>query len=152
MDNSSFNELPAEIRNEIYAYALFEQDGVEIHSEPALLQTCHQIRGEASLMFWAINRFEVDIHEDHQNHGLYEWLEKAGARLGLVQSFTVHIEMPSVGLIEDEANGANSVDFLMHIVVCAYPHVPSSRECSEADVCRTLYDKQTGVDVILRRW
>lgn len=123
MDTSLFNNLPAEIRNIIYAYSLFSPDGVTINSEPALLRTCKQIRSEATLMYWAINNFKISIHEERLNHKLCRWLQNAGSRLRLVQSLTVHIEMPSVGSKteppEDEAQEVCPVEFLhlMHIVV-----------------------------------
>lgn len=123
MENSLLNELPAEIRNAIYAHTLFEQDEVDITTEPALLKTCHQIRREASLMFWAINRFKVDIHEEKIDHKLCRWLKTAGARLLLVKGLTIHIEDPSVGskveAIEDETHEASLAGFLhlLHILV-----------------------------------
>lgn len=124
MDTSLFNNLPAELRNTIYAYTLFEPHGAYINSEPALLRTCKQIRDEASLMYWAINQFQVDIHEERIDHRLCQWLQRAASRLWLVQSLTVHIEMPSVGprpeTSEDETGEASPAGFnhLMHIVVC----------------------------------
>ena len=49
-------ELPAELRNTIYAYTLIDGElctsiAENEYSEPGLLQTCRQIRGEASPIF-----------------------------------------------------------------------------------------------------
>lgn len=127
MDKSLFDGLPAEIRNAIYAHALFDPDGADIHSRPALLQTCKQIQDEASLMYWAINDFRIDIHEDKDNHGPCHWLRKAGPRLQLVRRLSIHIEIPSLRTASDaEATGGTcSTSFLLHIVVCyeRWPYV-----------------------------
>lgn len=124
METSLFNNLPAEIRNTIYAYTLFDPNGVDINSEPALLRTCKQIRGEASLMHWAINQFQVEIHEENISHELCRWLKKAATRLWLVRGLTINIEMPSVGSRPEEGDEetpeASPAGFLhlMHIMVC----------------------------------
>lgn len=125
MEKSLFNELPAEIRNAIYAYALFEANGADVNSQPALLKTCKQIQSEATSMYWAINGFKINIHEGTINHSLCQWLRKAGKRLQLVQNLTIHIEMPSIvakpDASEEDAQDPCALGFLhlMHIVVCA---------------------------------
>lgn len=54
----SLLDLPAELRNEIYHYALtnFDDDHFEIyrgyHKEPAILRVCSQIRNEASPIYF----------------------------------------------------------------------------------------------------
>lgn len=120
MENSLLNELPAEIRNTIYAYTLFEPNGANINAEPALLGTCKQIRSEAALMYWAINEFKINIHEEKMNHEICRWLEKAGSRLRLVQSLAIHIEMPSIGAKPETPEDEALEEFLhlMHVVVC----------------------------------
>lgn len=59
-------ELPAELRNKIYEYALVEQWCIEIdrqnHLQPGLLRTCHQIRAEAIEMFYSENQFQLRVY------------------------------------------------------------------------------------------
>jgi hypothetical protein len=82
----------------IYEHALFHDEGVSTRTEPALLRTSKQIRAEAELMFYAINEFHADIHEEDDHHGICSWLKhKAGPRLSSIRKLTLHVEMPSVG-------------------------------------------------------
>ncbi|CZT21871.1 uncharacterized protein RCC_07737 [Ramularia collo-cygni] len=121
METSLLSSLPAEIRNSIYAYALFEPNGVYINSEPALLATCKQIRGEASLMYWAVNQFHANIREQSSNRSFCRWLKKADPRLCLIESLVIHIDMPSIGpeaVPDDGPSEKSPCGFvnLMHIV------------------------------------
>ena len=58
-------ELPAELRNQIYRYAVVEQDWVHLNdhnsSEAAVLQTCRQIRSEAGPIYYGENVFAVTL-------------------------------------------------------------------------------------------
>lgn len=128
MQLSFFERLPAELRNLCYEYALYEPDGAGIRNEPSLLSTCKAIREEAELMYYAINAFEVTIHEDHIDHALCQWLEdKAGPRLRSIRSLSLHVQMPwiaaqptdtSNGLPEGEDDECGSLGclHLMHIM------------------------------------
>ena len=79
METSPFARLSAELRNEIYAYALYIPEGVWLNDETdeektkaignlrlkasgnltALTMTCRQIHAEAGLLFYSINRFSI---------------------------------------------------------------------------------------------
>ncbi|KAK0352726.1 hypothetical protein LTR91_019293 [Friedmanniomyces endolithicus] len=65
MDGSSFNRIPAEIRNEIFELALTTSGPIELRrgNEPGLLQVSRQIRQETQGVFWAGNDFIIDITE-----------------------------------------------------------------------------------------
>jgi hypothetical protein len=56
-------KLPGELRNHIYRYALVAPAQIEITKnnwqQPALLQVCHQIRTEASTIYYMENNFLV---------------------------------------------------------------------------------------------
>lgn len=64
--NSHLLDLPAELRNTIYRFALVDYQRITLHStttmEPPLLSTCHQIRNEASSIYWAENTFVIPIY------------------------------------------------------------------------------------------
>lgn len=79
METSPFARLSAELRNEIYAYALYMPEGVWLNDETdeekskpigklrlqasgdltALTMTCRQIHAEAGLLFYSINKFFI---------------------------------------------------------------------------------------------
>ncbi|KAK3686761.1 hypothetical protein LTR37_019511 [Vermiconidia calcicola] len=74
MDNSPLRTLPAELRNNIYELVLYRPECIAISKENGRLQlqsehqfehitaltaTCSEIRGEASPIFFAINRFKL---------------------------------------------------------------------------------------------
>ena len=64
MDNSRFNGLPAEIRNEIWTLALSHTKPISIEKiseHTALIATCRQIRDETRKMFWCVNTFRERI-------------------------------------------------------------------------------------------
>ena len=62
-------QLPRELRDEICAYAVVEEEEIELDehncSEPGLLKTCRQIREEASPLFLSENTFRVE-HVDNK--------------------------------------------------------------------------------------
>lgn len=70
--------LPPEMRNRIYRFALVEEDDIEIPSggpfpsDPPLLRTCSQIRGEAISIFYLENTFSFTI-EDFNAGKYLEW-------------------------------------------------------------------------------
>lgn len=62
--DSALLELPAELRNRTYRYAMTSDEAVEVEGEAIisstkLLQVCHQIREEATSIFYAENAFTV---------------------------------------------------------------------------------------------
>lgn len=71
MSKSPLFALPAELRNKIYEYALIDQDPIPLYFThradritqscpgPALLQVCHQIRFEATAMYYTNNTFTI---------------------------------------------------------------------------------------------
>ncbi|KAK0365298.1 hypothetical protein LTR02_005592 [Friedmanniomyces endolithicus] len=66
MDGSSFNRIPAELRNEIFELALTSSGPVELRrgNEPGLLQASRQIRQETQSVFWAGNDFIINVTVD----------------------------------------------------------------------------------------
>lgn len=67
-DRCRLVELPRELRDEIFKLAVVEASPItyitsdlypqaSIPQRPALMQTCHQIRHEASLLYFKLNRF-----------------------------------------------------------------------------------------------
>jgi hypothetical protein len=66
---SPFMDLPGELKNRIYFYALVRKDNVEISAanwdthQPALLKTCKQIRREALSIFYNENRVSANIED-----------------------------------------------------------------------------------------
>lgn len=61
---TSFFDLPAEIRNRIYDLALKEDEPIDLQDrpyieEPALLMTRLRIRSEALAVFYGVNTFTV---------------------------------------------------------------------------------------------
>ncbi|USW51067.1 hypothetical protein Slin15195_G043860 [Septoria linicola] len=125
MQQSFFERLPAELRNLCYEFALYEPAGARIWNEPNLLHTCKSIRLEAELMYYAINDFVTEIHEEHIGHDLCAWLKtKAGPRTRLIRSLSLHVQMPSLTehTIDsgeaDEEDDCGSVAFLqlLHIM------------------------------------
>ena len=67
-------ELPAEMRNRIYQYALIDSDCVTLTHEnctqPALLRTCRQTRTEASGIFYSANKFQLEACSPLRTRGL----------------------------------------------------------------------------------
>lgn len=61
--------LAPELRNRIYRFTLLERDQIEIEAgvsiplPPSLLQTCRQIRQEASGIYYEESRFRFTIHD-----------------------------------------------------------------------------------------
>lgn len=58
------SKIPAELRIEIYRLALVSKDSItvnrsQIRGQRSLLQTCHQIREEASKIYYSENAFTI---------------------------------------------------------------------------------------------
>ncbi|KAK3709932.1 hypothetical protein LTR37_010551 [Vermiconidia calcicola] len=57
--------LPGELRNKIYRNVLLERHAIRFTStscqQPSMLQTCWQIRTEATPIFYEENKFEVEV-------------------------------------------------------------------------------------------
>ena len=88
--------LPPEIRNTIYSYALVDPGPVRIYCSdrlpehlenspdpfcwqpPALLQTSRQILAEASAMYYANNRFKAVSNDEIWGDVLKRWLDALG--------------------------------------------------------------------------
>jgi len=71
MDHSPLHDLPPEIRNRIWQYAVFEPEDVLIKQptyqraswmQPGITRTCKQIRQETLHMFYACNTFVAKMH------------------------------------------------------------------------------------------
>jgi hypothetical protein len=66
---SPFMDLPGELKNRIYFYALVRPDNIEItalnwpNHQPPLLKTCKQIRHEALSIFYNENRISANIDD-----------------------------------------------------------------------------------------
>ncbi|KAK4896989.1 hypothetical protein LTR27_005236 [Elasticomyces elasticus] len=62
-----FLDLPPELRNRCYRYALLTPDSIELageaRMEPALLRASHQLRGEAASIYHAENTFLFIIRD-----------------------------------------------------------------------------------------
>ncbi|GAB7361951.1 hypothetical protein MBLNU230_g1989t1 [Neophaeotheca triangularis] len=80
-------QLPAELRNRIYELALPSQTLVKIFPsksrafEPGLLQTCKQIRAEASAMFYAANSVSIIVPVGSLDK-CFAWLRSVRVRCG----------------------------------------------------------------------
>lgn len=67
MDASPIAKLSAELRNEIYSLALYDDEPRNLLTDhPPLLQTCRQIRNECHLVYYALNTFTMTITGDTQ--------------------------------------------------------------------------------------
>lgn len=73
-------ELPAELRNRIYHYALVEEQidvattyrhGIQIIKAPGLLETCRTARSEASAIYYSLNAFWFC-----DTHAVTHWLRR----------------------------------------------------------------------------
>ncbi|KAK3707357.1 hypothetical protein LTR37_012201 [Vermiconidia calcicola] len=72
--------LPAELRNVIYRHVLLSEHSIDIaaaRSKSSLLETCKQIRQEASSMFYSENTFVWQATDGNCN-GLISWLAAIG--------------------------------------------------------------------------
>lgn len=85
MEDSPLSRLPTELRNEIYHLALIEENPVLINSDtrrvwraPALLQTCRQLRAEASPVFLGNNAFLSARYFYHIPVSLHSWCRMIG--------------------------------------------------------------------------
>lgn len=76
--SSLLDKLPAELRNRVYHLVLTTAEPINFNSSnikdrTALLQTCKQIRIEASQIFCASNRFDIAWRAGQKNH-LLRWI------------------------------------------------------------------------------
>lgn len=59
--------LPAELRNEIYRYTVIDDSAIiiDVHGfrEPHLFMACKEVRKEAAPIFYAENKFQIDIED-----------------------------------------------------------------------------------------
>ncbi|KXT01876.1 hypothetical protein AC578_2158 [Pseudocercospora eumusae] len=85
--------LPAELRNNIYRYALISKSGIvikdaagEVHNPPALLRVCRQINKEAESIFWAENSFRLSLRYDDWQATLRTLEAMAGSNLQKIPS------------------------------------------------------------------
>lgn len=62
------------MRNRIYRYALIDEGRIILTdkdcAQPALLRTCHQIRTEASVLFYSQNKFQLQTNQPLHTRGL----------------------------------------------------------------------------------
>lgn len=125
----NLRSLPAEIRNTIWEYALYEPAGVPIRTEPGLLRTCKAIRREAELMFYAVNTFRAQIEEEHsvcpwfKNHNVCKWLKNLGdQKRKLIRGLEVNcvLEQATISVVEPEEAVSTAEDAyfmqLMHML------------------------------------
>lgn len=78
----SLLNLPPELRNRIYEYVLVNRClkitvSKEKHSQPPLLETCRQLREEASGIFYSQNELKMDVQQFSQGKELpkkHHWL------------------------------------------------------------------------------
>lgn len=78
--------LAGELRNRIYYLALAEPQTTIInslkHTQPGLLQTCKQIRNEASSIYYGENCFALEIWDlkftAQMEHEFREWIRQRG--------------------------------------------------------------------------
>ncbi|RMZ07191.1 hypothetical protein D0862_04350 [Hortaea werneckii] len=74
--------LPPELRNRIYSLALTSNSKINptktgLLKRPALLQTSHQIRAEATQMWFACNAFQLPLNPSHPTN-LHNFLSSTG--------------------------------------------------------------------------
>lgn len=73
MDNSPFGRLSAELRNRIYELVLVHKSVIPLENSfraNNLARTCHQMRCETTVMFWASNRFLICLYSRRYNFDL----------------------------------------------------------------------------------
>ncbi|KAK5127342.1 hypothetical protein LTR85_006681 [Meristemomyces frigidus] len=88
--------LPPEMRNRIYRFALLAPEGIiklpvigHWPSAPSLLQTCHQIRTEASAIYYTENEFNINIAR-HDATRYIKWHRSSPHRRNANQTFYIH--------------------------------------------------------------
>ncbi|KAF2215964.1 hypothetical protein CERZMDRAFT_94350 [Cercospora zeae-maydis SCOH1-5] len=89
MDRSPFFKLPAELRNLIWSFSLqSEPDSAttfpDIYKEPSLSRTCHQIRAESLLMYYACQPSMVAVVANSDTKALLKWLYTRRERAQLI--------------------------------------------------------------------
>lgn len=95
--NRGLLDLPAEIRNDVYALTLAQDDPVLIptygrNSRAPLLRVNRQIRDEASQIYYSINKFRATI-DDAMTRGPVRWANgMQETTLKAIQSFTLVFE------------------------------------------------------------
>lgn len=146
MEETTLQTLPAELRNRIYELALVKDERIEVKlyfdrtrtdkvisriaNYPSLLQTCRQIREEASPIFYGQNVFEIGRCGDYANIAqLARWLGK--------------LSPSDVTLLRDVRIGAwpkrkHRVDRLMQYL--AMKHVSIDRTVLRLDVSGSATD------------
>ena len=109
-DYSPLLELPAELRNNIYRYALVSDDPIYItpdglRTRKALLQTCEQIKNEATGIFYAENVFITKYAvksswlrtANESREFPFRWLASIGpANAEAISKFVIEYELPKV--------------------------------------------------------
>lgn len=99
MENSSFSCLPPELRNEIYHLTLIEETPVRINTynrrvwkPSSLLQTCRQIRTEASPVYFGCNAFVSAKQFYSVPLSLRSWCRMVGTE-ARAQIHTIHMSL-----------------------------------------------------------
>ncbi|KAK4552865.1 hypothetical protein LTR86_009997 [Recurvomyces mirabilis] len=85
MERSPLNKLPSELRNIICELAVLSADGLSLRSpEPALTQTCRQLRIETLQLYHTINTFYIQMPS---------MKTKAGGPMGMLDGWTSDDEL-----------------------------------------------------------
>lgn len=101
--------LPAEMRNNIYRFALVEDAqpipipiGTHPPNQPSLLNTCRQIRHEAAGIYFEENSFDFEIN-DNNAHVYIDWCSKSPR----------HLDAPNTNFsLEKSRNWCNTLAWL----------------------------------------
>ena len=84
VQNSRLLQLPSELRNRIYEFALTQPNAIRLplgqseRDKRALLRTCHQIHDEAVGIYYGNNAFVADCGAWFLNVDLISWLRGLG--------------------------------------------------------------------------
>ncbi|KAK3676780.1 hypothetical protein LTR78_003557 [Recurvomyces mirabilis] len=85
MERSLLDKLPLELRNTVFGFAMFSEDGLPLLSpEPALTQTCRQIRIDTLQLYYTINTFFILMPNVKS---------KAGGPMGMLNGWTSDDEL-----------------------------------------------------------
>lgn len=111
-DALTFFDLPAEVRNTIYEYALKQDTKVlpGTGEEPNLFKTCHRVRDEASQMFYFINDLEFYIwpwQVFNPQNPVYSWAHYhiGGGTLQIGTVLCIRTNLFTMELLQSEING-----------------------------------------------
>ena len=90
-------ELAAELRNNIYRLVLTSEIPVaikksDLRGRTALLQTCRQIRNEASSVFYSENEFRIPLDNENVEHAV-AWLKLANTQAKQIKRMSVLVEL-----------------------------------------------------------